>query len=74
MKKLLVCMLVGVCGCAGLESRGPEAEIEPKTEDIRSADFEGETYGEWKVTGEAFGAGPAQGTLPNQMQVSGFEG
>lgn len=38
------------------------------------ADFEGETYGEWKVEGEAFGAGPARGTLPGQMSVGGFLG
>ena len=30
--------------------------------------------GDWKTTGEAFGPGPARGTLPNQMEVSGFEG
>src|SRR5262245_41076341 len=38
------------------------------------ADFEQSDYGAWKVTGDAFGAGPAQGTLPNQMPVSGFLG
>lgn len=38
------------------------------------ADFEGPTYGDWVAAGEAFGAGPAQGTLPNQWPVSGFEG
>ncbi len=43
-------------------------------DDILVADFEGETYGDWKTTGEAFGPGPARGTLPNQMPVSGFEG
>ena len=43
-------------------------------EDILLADFEGTTYGDWKVTGEAFGPGPARGTLPKQMEVSGFEG
>ncbi len=42
--------------------------------DIVIADFEGSTYGDWKVTGEAFGPGPAEGTLPNQMPVSGFLG
>lgn len=42
--------------------------------DILIADFEGQDYGDWKVTGEAFGPGPARGTLPNQMPVSGFEG
>ena len=44
------------------------------TEDILIADFEGDNYGEWKVTGEAFGAGPARGTLPNQKPVTGFLG
>ena len=43
-------------------------------EDILIADFEGGSYGNWKVTGEAFGPGPARGTLPNQMDVTGFEG
>lgn len=38
------------------------------------ADFEGPDYGGWKATGEAFGAGPARGTLPNQMPVDGFKG
>ncbi len=42
--------------------------------DILIADFEGETYGSWKTTGEAFGPGPARGTLPNQMRVEGFKG
>jgi fructan beta-fructosidase len=43
-------------------------------EDILIADFEGSDYGAWKATGEAFGPGPARGTLPNQMPVSGFLG
>jgi len=43
-------------------------------EDILIADFEGRDYGEWKTTGEAFGPGPAHGTLPGQMQVEGFKG
>ena len=38
------------------------------------ADFEGSSYGGWKTSGEAFGPGPAQGTLPGQMAVSGFRG
>lgn len=37
-------------------------------------DFEGPDYGDWEVTGEAFGKGPAHGTLPNQQSVSGFLG
>ncbi len=43
-------------------------------DDILIADFEGPDYGAWKTTGEAFGPGPARGTLPNQMPVSGFKG
>jgi fructan beta-fructosidase len=43
-------------------------------DDIVVADFEGADYGDWKVEGEAFGPGPARGTLPNQMPVSGFLG
>ena len=43
-------------------------------EPVVIADFEGETYGEWKVEGTAFGKGPARGTLPRQMTVEGFVG
>ncbi|MBI5687940.1 MAG: glycoside hydrolase family 32 protein [Verrucomicrobia bacterium] len=43
-------------------------------DDIVLADFEGKDYGQWKITGKAFGPGPAQGTLPRQMHVSGFLG
>ena len=43
-------------------------------DDILIADFEKDTYAPWTVTGEAFGPGPAQGTLPGQMQVDGFRG
>ena len=43
-------------------------------EDLLLADFEGPNYGDWKVTGEAFGPGPARGTLPGQMHVDGFKG
>ena len=43
-------------------------------DDVVIADFEGEDYGAWRVSGEAFNSKPAQGTLPNQQPVSGFEG
>src|SRR5262249_53264638 len=32
-------------------------------DDVLIADFEGETYKDWKTTGTAFGTGPARGTL-----------
>ncbi len=35
-------------------------------------DFEGRSYGDWKVTGDCFGEGPAKGTLPRQNPVSGY--
>jgi len=42
--------------------------------DLVVADFEGEDYGKWQVSGTALGSGPARGTLPNQMPVDGFVG
>ncbi len=42
--------------------------------DILVADFESETYGDWQVEGAAFGPGPAQGKLPGQMNVTGYQG
>jgi len=46
----------------------------PAADDILIADFDGADYGNWTVTGEAFGPGPARGTLPGQMPVDGFLG
>ncbi len=43
-------------------------------DDILIADFEGDSYGQWKLTGDAFGDAPASGTLPRQMPVDGFRG
>jgi len=43
-------------------------------EDIVIADFEGGNYGGWKATGNAFGAAPAKGALPQQRPVGGFKG
>ena len=37
-------------------------------------EFDGPDYGDWQATGEAFGKGPAHGTLANQQSVSGFLG
>ena len=66
-------------GLAFLEQQKPPARpaepVAPSAgEDLPIADFEGSSYGNWTVTGEAFGPGPAQGTLPGQMAVSGFRG
>ena len=50
------------------------APVHASGADIVLADFEGESYGDWKVTGEAFGPGPAHRALPGQMTVTGFQG
>ena len=42
--------------------------------DLLIADFEGDTYAPWQVTGDAFGTAPAKGTLSGQMHVEGFKG
>ena len=58
-------------GCVAL---GTPAWAEGPRADVLIADFEGKDYADWNATGEAFGPGPARGTLPNQMEVTGFEG
>jgi fructan beta-fructosidase len=64
MRYALLLLLV-LCGSASASERA----------DVLVADFEGDTYGEgWKTTGTAFGKGPAKGTLPNQMSVTGYLG
>ena len=59
--------------CAAVLIYAPHAKADDRP-DIVIADFEAADYGDWRVEGEAFGRGPAQGTLPNQMPVSGFLG
>ena len=41
---------------------------------ITFADFEGATYGEWTVEGEAFGKAPAKGAMGTDQRLSGHEG
>jgi fructan beta-fructosidase len=60
--------------CAALLLYLPVIAAAADRPDILIADFEGDTYGDWKTTGEAFGKGPARGTLPGQMPVTGFLG
>jgi uncharacterized protein (DUF608 family) len=57
---------------------GLKAVEQPQDADAREpiilADFEGGDYGDWRVEGDAFGTGPARGTLERQQEVSGFRG
>ena len=66
MKRLVVGVAVA---CAWLATPRLHA-----ANDLLLADFEGTNYGAWKTTGSAFGPGPAHGTLPGQMAVTGFLG
>ncbi len=52
----------------------PKEQVQAPRPKIVLNDFEGKDYGDWKATGEAFGTGPARGTLANQQRVSGFLG
>src|SRR6185369_11053916 len=66
MKSLLKIILICLAVLAAPSLRAAD--------DILIADFEGPDYGTWKTTGQAFGPGPAHGTLPGQMEMSGFKG
>jgi len=50
------------------------APLSADAPDILINDFEADSYGDWKVTGEAFGTGPAHGAIGTQMNVTGFLG
>src|SRR5581483_1822093 len=63
--RTFISFLAVVLLCRPLPAREP---------DVVFADFEGPTYGDWTTTGTAFGTGPARGTLPGQMPVTGFRG
>lgn len=57
----------------GAEEAPPQEQREVRPA-VLLADFEGKDYGDWKVSGEAFGSRPARGTLAGQQRVSGFLG
>ena len=61
MKRAFFSSLLGAAFLFAMD-RAASAEA-----DVVLADFEGESYGDWKVEGTAFGTSPARGTLPNQM-------
>lgn len=58
---------------AGQDAKPQAAEADAR-QPILLADFEAEDYGKWRVEGDAFGPGPAKGTLPGQMHVDGYLG
>jgi fructan beta-fructosidase len=52
----------------------PLTAISSAAPDLLVADFEGDSFGGWKVSGEAFGKAPAKGALEGQMPVSDYLG
>ncbi|MHC4506545.1 MAG: glycoside hydrolase family 32 protein, partial [Planctomycetota bacterium] len=68
MRGLATCAIL-VLMCSASAAAGEAGEP-----DIVIADFEGNGYGEWRATGEAFGSGPARGALAGQQGVGGFRG
>ena len=64
MKTILMCLGGWLAACS----------LASAADDIVIADFESDTYGDWKTTGDAFGTGPAHGAFPNQHPVAGYEG
>lgn len=67
----LACVMAGLILIADGQSQPMPAV--PRT-DIVIEDFDGTNFGDWKITGDAFGTGPEHGPLPNQMPVGGFLG
>ncbi len=72
IRRFLAVRLALVVGVVGLIGAAPARAFD--SPDLVIADFEGDSYAGWIAEGEAFGTGPARGTLPGQMAVSGFLG
>jgi len=67
-------ILLGCAILASYSSFGQDAGGSADSSMSVIADFEGETYGEWKSSGTAFGERPAQRAVSGQMPVKGFKG
>jgi fructan beta-fructosidase len=71
MKRLITIALL--CGIA-LSATSLQPKRANAADDVVIADFEGQTYSGWTVSGDAFGDGPANGPINGQMAVNGFDG
>lgn len=60
----------GAAARAGAEAEEASAE----SADLLIADFEGESYGPWQTTGQAFGDGPARANVRPRNRVTGHQG
>ena len=57
-----------------LDPSYPKAQPEMVPEGKVFADFEGDDYGDWRATGNAFGRRPVSGKIGGQQNVDGFRG
>lgn len=62
-----------IAGVLRLAAWGMTAVAVPAAEEL-VADFEGPDFGNWTISGTAFGTAPATGALPEQSAVGGFRG
>jgi fructan beta-fructosidase len=67
-------LALALAGLALTAKCGAAPSLSANRPDIVIADFEGTNFGDWQVTGSAFGVAPARGTLPSQMPVDGYLG
>lgn len=58
---------VGFMGCDNVVWPGP-------SDGIIFEDFEGPDYGQWTISGDAFGKEPAHGKFQDEQQLAGFKG
>ncbi|MBB2922794.1 glycoside hydrolase family 32 protein [Cellulomonas cellasea] len=65
---------VNVLVGGGDHPRRPGAGDGSAPEGTVLADFEGDGFGDWTVTGDAFGTGPTRGNAPCQVGVTGYLG
>lgn len=73
--KSLCFIFVLLWACAWPTVQAAAVEYEPLASgDILIADFEGETYGDWKVEGAAFGSRPAVANVSPGNRVTGHWG
>jgi len=61
-------------GLLRLDCLAETAPAQTERPTIVFADFDGDSYGDWKVEGDAFGQAPASGPLGKTQRLSGYQG
>ena len=70
---LLASVLVCLSSCVDQAQQGQKVQ-RVKTDELMIADFEGAGYGDWEISGNAFGTSPAWRETEEMEEISGFEG